>query len=168
MSGKPFTIRRSTEADVEAIAHVHMASIHTQGAQAYDAEIVAEWGAPRDGSRYAQAMDDGETMFVAVALNRDGQEQVLGFSSHRIADGQHRTAVYIDGKAARQGVGRQLLAAAVEVARVRGAREIHINASLNAVAFYRANGFAEIAPGDHKMRSGRLMPCMLMKKMLLP
>ena len=39
-----------------------------------------------------------------------------------------------------------------------------IDASLAAVEFYQAHGFEETGRGDHRLRSGRRMPCVFMRK----
>lgn len=47
-----------------------------------------------------------------------------------------------------------------------GASSIHLDASLAAVEFYKANGFEEVARGEHRLWSGRPMVCVFMRKML--
>jgi putative acetyltransferase len=91
---------------------------------------------------------------------------VLGFSSHRAEDNQHRTAVYVAGHAARQGVGSALYREAEAAARQNGASEIHVAASLAAVDFYRSNGFLELNRGQHRLSSGVTMGCVFMRKLL--
>jgi putative acetyltransferase len=106
-------------------------------------------------------MHKGELFYVACSGNR-----VLGFSSYRVKDGKHRTAIYVRGEAARMGVGSAHFDAAEAEAKRHGASEIHVDASLAAVCFYKANGFEEIACGKHQLKSGALMDCMFMKKVL--
>jgi len=96
----------------------------------------------------------------------DGQSGVLGFSSHRIDDEQHGVAVYVRGRAARAGVGSALLRSAEASAFNAGAKTIHIDASLAAVEFYKANGFDEVGRGEHRLWSGRAMACVFMRKSL--
>ena len=110
-------------------------------------------------------MESGELFFVAVASDGD-QDRVLGFSSYRVADDQHRTAIYVRGEAARMGVGTALFEVAEIAAREHGAKEIHVDASLAAVEFYKARGFQELGAGRHQSRNGNLMDCVLMKKKL--
>jgi hypothetical protein len=38
------------------------------------------------------------------------------------------------------------------------------DSSFAAVKFYRAHGFRETGRGDHRLRSGSLMPCVFMRK----
>ena len=104
--------------------------------------------------------------FIAEPTGSDLPHHLLGFSGYSLEDGKHQVGVYVRGSAARMGVGSALLAAAEAVAKNRGAAEIHLDSALGALAFYCANGYAEIGDGEHKMRSGRIMPCVFMKKIL--
>ena len=156
-----FRIRPATEADADQIADAHVASIHSLGAKAYGPDVIADWGAPRDGERYRRAMHKGELFFVACSGN-----QVLGFSSYRVLEGKHRTAICVRGDAARIGVGSSLFDAAEAEAKKHGASEIHVDASLGAVCFYKAKGFEEIARGKHRLKGGAFMDCVFMKKVL--
>jgi putative acetyltransferase len=112
-------------------------------------------------------MERGETFYVAVGAV-EGVSAILGFASHLVADGRHRTAVYVRGVASRCGVGSALLHLAEAQALAAGARSLHVDASLAAVDFYKANGFDEISRGQHRLRSGRVMSCVVMRKDLEP
>ena len=41
-----------------------------------------------------------------------------------------------------------------------------MDASINAVPFYEANGFISLEPGEHIMPSGARMACVRMRKVL--
>ena len=159
---KDFRIRRATPTDADAIARAHLDSIETIGPQFYPAEIVSEWSSGLTPDRYRGAMERGEVFFIAV----DDQGTMLGFSTHRVDGSQHGTAVYVRGSAARRGVGSALYRLAEADAVSAGAESIAIDASLAAVEFYKAHGFEETGRGDHRLRSGRLMPCVFMRKAL--
>src|SRR5262249_4430239 len=124
------------------------------------------WAACVGARLYLTAMSRGEVFFVAVGPPRDSLE-VLGFSSHHVDEDEHRTAVYVRGKAARQGIGSALYRAAEGAARAANATSIHVDASLAAVEFYRANGFEAVGRGEHRLSSGRAMPCVFMRKDLV-
>jgi putative acetyltransferase len=156
-------IRRAGIADMDAIADAHLDSIRTIGPRYYAGDIVTEWASRVTGSLYANAMARGETFFIAICMDKS-QPAVLGFSSHRVDEGEHRTAVYVRGSAARRGVGSALFRAAEANAISAGATCIHVDSSLAAVEFYKSNGFNEIAPGEHVLWSGLRMPCVFMRK----
>jgi putative acetyltransferase len=155
-----FTIRRANVDDVDRIAEAHLDSIRTIGIRYYPPEIVNDWCVEIKGDLYIKAMQQGETFFVAITDNNE----VVGFSSHRIDDGIHGVSVYVRGKAARHGIGSALIHSAEASAIAANAAIIYIDASLSAVHFYVANGFKEISRGDHKLSSGRSMPCVHMRK----
>jgi putative acetyltransferase len=159
------TIRSATEADADAIAEAHVDSIRTLGPAAYASEVVDVWGAARSGERYVRSMHQGETFFVAVPSSEDGN--VLGFSSHRIENGQHRAVIYVRAAAARQGIGSRLLRCSLDTAKLLGASEVRVDASLIAVPFYLRNGFVELGTGSHRLKNGPEMACVYMKKSLV-
>ena len=158
-----FQIRPAAPEDAEQIAEAHLDSIHTLGARVYASGIVAVWGSPRNGDRYRKSIEDGVPFFVAQSI---ANSRLPGFSAYGLAEGKHRTAIYVRAEAARMGVGRALFQAAEAVAHERGADEIHVDASLGAVPFYLACGFEELEKGQHQLSSGLLMDCVFMKKRL--
>ena len=159
-----FDIRRAGLEDVDAIAAAHLDSIRSIGALYYEPRVVSDWGARVTGELYAKAMARAEVFFIAVEPS--GQPEVLGFSSHKIGVGAHRTAVYVRARATRQGIGSALFRAAEAAAIAAGATGIHVDASLAAVEFYTANGFEEVGRGEHRLWSGRSMACVFMQKPL--
>jgi putative acetyltransferase len=159
-----FEIRRARPADVDEIAAAHVDSIRSIGPRYYGPDIVSDWVARLEGGFYVDPMARGELFFIAVRPLGDNPE-VLGFSSHRIDENEHRTAVYVRGTAARLGIGSALYRAA-EAAAMADARSINVDASLAAVEFYKANGFEEVGRGEHQLRSGRRMACVFMRKNL--
>jgi putative acetyltransferase len=166
MPARQVIVRPAVLADCDGIAQAHMASIQSLGATAYGPEIVSDWSAHRTGERYARGIEKGECFFIAVEPQEGTDERIVGFSSYRFEKGKHRTAVYVLGDVARRGVGTALFNAAEGAARQHGAAEIHLDASLAAVAFYKANGFEELGAGEHELKSGRRMACVFMRKRL--
>jgi ribosomal protein S18 acetylase RimI-like enzyme len=160
-----FEIRRAGLADVDEIAAAHMDSIRSIGPLYYEPRIVSDWGARVKGDLYAQAMARGELFFIAIG-DRPDKPEVLGFSSHRSGVDEHRTAVYVRGTATRLGIGSALFRTAEAAAIAAAATSIHVDASLAAVEFYTANGFEEVGRGEHRLWSGRPMPCVFMRKKL--
>lgn len=161
-----FIVRPAVLADCDGIARAHMASIWSLGAMSYDREILNHWGAHRTGERYSRSMENGVCFFVAVEHGERVEARIVGFSSYTFDKGKHRTGVYVIGDVARCGVGTALLIAALDAARRCGADEINIDASLGAVAFYKANGFEELGKGEHETQGGRKMACVFMRRRL--
>ena len=160
-----FTVRRAQPGDVDDIAAAHLDSIRSIGPHYYPADIVNDWGARVKGALYLEAMDRGEVFFIALGAY-EGQTGVLGFSSHGIDGTEHHTGVYVRGAATRAGIGSALLRTAEAAAVAAGARSLHLESSLAAVDFYKANGFDEVGRGEHRLWSGRSMACVFMRKTL--
>ena len=162
-----YVVRRATDNDADALADVHGDSVRTLGARDYPPAVVAEWGAPRSGSRYRAGMARGVIFFVAVQTTPATTESVLGFASYAVEGERHRIAVYIRGSAARQGLGRRLYEAAEAVARSVGAPAIAIEAALGAVPFWTAVGFERLEAMEHPFPNGQSMTCIRMHKRLI-
>ena len=82
-------------------------------------------------------------------------------------DGQHGVGVYVQGhrRAPRDRVGAAATGGIVSE-RAGSATSLQLDSSLAAVDFYRANGFVETGRGEHRLRSGRTMACVFMRKNL--
>jgi putative acetyltransferase len=150
--------------DADAIAAAHVDSIRSLGPGFYSADIVDAWAAGLTRELYVQAMNNGEAFFVATQPLDD--RIVLGFSTHNHDSGEHRTAVYVRGRAARHGIGSALFTLAEADALASGATRIDIAASLVAVDFYKKHGFEETGRGHHRLRNGVAMACVFMQKSL--
>jgi len=59
-----------------------------------------------------------------------------------------------------------LLAALEAWAIAAGISQLHLDASLNAEAFYQRNGFGVVEYSQHQLRSGLPMDCVKMRKLL--
>lgn len=160
-------IRRADPDDAAGILAAHLDSIRSIGPSVYPPEVVEAWAAGLTPEIYVNAMDAGEVFFVAIG-DIDRQSTVLGFATHRVDDAQDGASVYVRGAAARQGIGTALLRMAEEHARASGATTISIQASLAGVSFYKANGFEEFGRGEAQLTSGHSMPCVFMRKIVLP
>ena len=158
--------RRAHPSDAGAIALAHRDSIRTLGPLYYPPNVVDDWEDGLTGDVYVKAMENGEVFFIATGT-MSGQALVLGFSSDYRLDGStHGTSVYVRGAAARQGIGSALLRLAEAHAVARGATAVRIEASLAAVEFYRAHGYAGGGRGETHLMSGRPIACVHMHKIL--
>jgi GNAT superfamily N-acetyltransferase len=156
----PFEVRRAGASDVDAMAAAHIDSIQSIGPRFYPPDVVSDWWSRITGRGYLDAMATGEVFFIAVAKG----DEVLGFSAHHVHEGQHGVAVYVRGSAVRRGIGSSLLRTAEGAALAAGAVSVSLDSSLAAVDFYKANGFVETGRGVHRLRSGRTMACVFMRK----
>jgi len=128
-----FTIRPATPADAEALCALHKVSVRALCWGAYTADEIEAWLRECEPQGFRHAMTKGgETMLVA-----EGDGAVVGFASIKETT---LFGLYVDPAKGR-GAGRVLLAAAEDEVRRRGASVLSLQATLNAVPFYRQHGF---------------------------
>jgi hypothetical protein len=96
-----------------------------------------------------------------IVLIAEVGDEIAGFGAAVPADEQFR-ALYVKPN----GFGRVgwALLGELEKRAFAAAEVLTCDASLNAVAFYRANGYTEQARVEHVLKSGASVPCVRMKK----
>jgi putative acetyltransferase len=152
-----FTIRPATPADAEALCALHKASVRTLCLGAYTAAEIEAWLRDREPQGFRHAMTDGgETMLVA-----EHNGAIVGFASIKETV---LFGLYVDPATGR-GAGRVLLLAAEDEVRRRGASILSLQATLNAVPFYRQHGFMRQERSTVR-RGGRDLPVLDMIKVL--
>ena len=129
---KRFDVRRAVTADAAMLCDLHKASVRALCAGFYSPHQIDAWLAPRSADDYRRAMTAGEVMLAATYADR-----VVGFASTK---GAALLALYVDPKLGR-GAGGPLLQAAEEQVRSAGKPVLHVQATPNAVAFYRKHGY---------------------------
>jgi putative acetyltransferase len=154
-----FRIRRATDQDGAGIYAAHAAAVRVTCRSHYGPEDVESWA---NRLRPWAYRDDLERRDVVVA--EDG-ERVLGFGVLD-AEGAQIRAVYVHPEAGRRGVGGAILQVLERLARLRGLTEARLDSSLNAVAFYAANGWRQGGDTIHTFPGGRDIPCVVMTKTL--
>jgi putative acetyltransferase len=157
-------IRPAIVADAIAIIDLHFAAVHQTASSFYPPEVLNSWSTQPDETRYdhiRRALEKEEELFV-VAEDASG---VIGFGSI-VPLLQELRAVYVHPRAGRRGVGSAILRCLEQLAIERGVLQLHLDASINAEAFYRRAGYEILERGVHRLRSGREMACVKMKKSL--
>ena len=143
-------IRPADPSEGPALAALHRAAIEAGCAGAYTREQIAAWLAVIEPGAYF-----AHTVLVA------GEEPVgLGVCSPE--DGLINAA-YVAPQAAGRGVGRALMGA-MEALIERP--EVRLNATLNAVGFYRTLGYGNEAHALNRLPSGVYLPSVSMSKPL--
>lgn len=153
------TLRRAVQADCEAIATLHAASIRALGTTHYSPEQIGSWSAHITPQRYLRAVETGD--FV-VALEGD---RMAGFGE--MHDGEIGM-IFVDPARARKGVGSMLLRELEQIATTRAVERLTLCASLNAVPFYAARGFVPAGSVTWHSPGGLELPCLHMEKRLNP
>ena len=91
--------------------------------------------------------------------------RILGFGL-LIPKAEELRALYVRPAAGRHGIGKQILQALETRAVAQGILRLRLNASLNAEAFYCANGYTTLSPGRLRLSAGHEMDCVKMEKHL--
>lgn len=159
------TLRRAVPEDVTAIQAVHKESIQRVASAFYPTEVIHAWssrlGLPETLAAHESAIRAGSELVIVA----EEAGEILGFGAIIPNTGELR-AVYVGSSAKRCGIGSKILAELERIAKSLGLREIHMDSSLSAEAFYKKHGFQELARKKHKLSSGHDMDCVVMKKLL--
>jgi len=158
------TIRPFAPADAESVVRVHWEAVHETAGADYPPDILNEWSIPVTPER-VQAFRATRATSKEITLVAEKNGHVVGFGAFLPATNE-LTAIYVLPEAGSQGVGKQLLQELERLARERGLTELHLDSSLTAEPFYRANGYVRESTEEHTRASGRKMPAVQMRRAL--
>jgi putative acetyltransferase len=153
-------IRTAVAADVDSIMSTHLSAVTQICSAVYQPDEISAWiaGGTNPG-RYLSGIMEGR--FIVALLG----ETVVGFSDFDLGT-REVCGMFVAPSHVRQGIGRALLLE-VEARAVRqGVGRLHLEATLNAIEFYRAQGFVLDKMGSFRLRSGLSVPCATMYKNL--
>lgn len=157
------TIRQARALDAVAILNVHREAILSKAVNHYEQLTLHAWAlgtTPDRVTRIEQQIADPE-FIVLVAESGD---EVIGYGVAAPSRKQLR-ALYVKPNAIGR-VGHALLGQ-LEKRAFDISEHLECDASLNAVGFYRAEGYTELDRVDHVLSSGASIPCLRMKKVRL-
>lgn len=160
----PFRIRPAEFADAEAIVRVHFEAVRRTAAGFYPTEVVESWSRQPDERRFANvrtAIAEGSKRLIVA----DQGGAVVAFGAITVSSGEIG-AVYVHPSAGRRGVGGLVLAELERLALAHGLAALHLNASVNAEAFYSRHGYLVTGRGTHSLPNGIEMSCVMMNKSL--
>lgn len=158
------TVRRALPEDAVEILNVHFAAVHGAPVDYYDPDLLDEWSPAVDFPRissYVERFAKGEEETLVAEM--DGT--VVAFAAYVVKLNELR-ALYVHPRVSGQGVGRELLKNLEAEAVFAGLGWLTLHSSLNAEAFYVANGFESDGLGKHMLPTGREMTCVRMYKFL--
>jgi N-acetylglutamate synthase-like GNAT family acetyltransferase len=160
-----YLIRDALESDAEGIISAHQNAVHVSAKLSYEQAILDEWS-PILSSRVLQMQEKLQNNPEgAIILVVESEGRIAGFGEI-VPSQKELRAIYIDPQFSRMGFGRALLQELESRAKKQGLAKLTLHASLNATDFYSQNGFKIDGEGNHKLSSGRLMPCIFMSKNL--
>jgi putative acetyltransferase len=154
-----FIIRRAREEDCEGIARLHSRAVREIAHSHYTPEEIAAWERPHELRVYVEAVQNKQ-FYVAEEYGA-----VIGFGT--LNDKQNEIeAVYVSPQVVRRGVASAILLQLEERARELGIQSLKLDASLNAVPFYKSAGYETQKEMKHRLASGVDIDCVVMTKEL--
>lgn len=175
-------LRRAVRTDIAGIERCMKSSAHELGRGVYDARENASF------VEHVAVVDDqliADGTYFVVATSAEPRIIACGGWSRRdklftgndgaagggrlldpVGEPARVRAMFVDPAFARRGLGRQILAACEEAAKVDGFRSVELMATLPGVPLYRACGYVEIEPFQVILPDGVPLPCLRMSKVL--
>lgn len=152
--------------DAAAILEIHAAAVHQTAAPYYSEEVINSWSRlPITSDRIERVkqkwIENPDHRVIVARQNND----TVGFGML----GKHNElqGLYVHPDFGRCGIGAKILAVLEQEAALLGLSYLEADASINAEAFYRKQGFEVIEPGVHRLASGQAMSCIKMRKTLI-
>ncbi len=154
------TLRPARPADAIAVAAVHAASVMGErGRGDYDDRQIDSWASRHTPEQLARRMST--RVFVVAETGDD----LVAYGQLDVASGVLRS-LHVVPEWQRKGVGRKVAEDLLAAARAAGLSTVALDASLNAVGFYRSLGFDELARLDHPLADASSLTCVRMAKRL--
>jgi N-acetylglutamate synthase-like GNAT family acetyltransferase len=136
---------------------VHVDAVTGIRTELYTTEEIQAWATPKKPESYEESIRSKE--FFVAEENR----VIVGFGILNQSTTEVE-AVYVSPKAGRRGIGLSLLQKLEERARALGLKELRLNASLNAVPFYKRAGYVGQAESKYRLSTGLEIACVPMLK----
>lgn len=157
-------VRAAKSGDAEAIIHVHHAAVHETASAFYPPPVIEAWSPGPQETRY-QWMRHLIAAGDEVVIVAEARSEILGFGL-LIPKLRELRALYVHPLACRQGIGKKILQVLETHAATRGITCLQLNASLNAEAFYRQNGYTTLSRSTLRLSDKYEMACLKMEKTL--
>jgi putative acetyltransferase len=150
-------IRGALQEDCQSIMSVHVAAVTGIRTSLYTPEEIQAWASPKKPESYEESIrskefyvaEEGDVIVAFGVLNQNSAEV---------------EAVYVSPRAGRRGIGREVLLKLEERARALGLKELRLNASLNAVPFYKRAGYVAQEESKYRLSTGVEIACVPMVK----
>ncbi|MCU1715589.1 GNAT family N-acetyltransferase [Pseudomonas sp. 5P_3.1_Bac2] len=151
-------IRRATREDAPTALEIRRLAIQHQCLGAYTAEQIQRWTEVSLSEAY---QDWVARDYHLACLNA----QPIASGALNPSTGEV-DALFVLPDYARQGLGQQMLAHLEALARQAGLTQLRLEATLNAVDFYRRRGFTGEQQALHQSSTGLQLACVPMTKAL--
>ena len=162
MMNQTFLIRDARPGDAEKLIHVHFNAVHAIVEEFYPKEVLDAWSPAPAAGRYAWMREMIRNRSNLILVGEVAGESASFCMASR--DTGFIKALYVDPRFSRQRLGKQLLLSAENQLAGLGVSRLVLNASMNAVGFYRAMGYRVGEEGSQTLSDGSEMKCCTMHK----
>lgn len=135
-------LRLAKISDASGILQTRIAAIRGQASLHYPAKEIEDWCSSRTAETYHPAIKRQTVLVEEI------NESVVAFGQLN-TETAFIEAVYVSPSNSRQGVGLKILRALEAMAAVHGINALTLEASFNAVEFYRRAGYIPVAEQEH-------------------
>ncbi len=161
----PIRLEPAQPEDAAAILEIHAAAVHQTAAPYYSAEVINSWSRlPITSDRIERVkqkwIKNPDRRVIVARQNND----TVGFGM--VDKNNELQGVYVHPDFGRCGIGAKILAVLEQEAALMELSYLKADASINAEAFYRKQGFEVIEYAIHRLASGQEMTCVKMRKTL--
>ena len=151
-------IRKAQASDAPAIWSIRKAAIYKGCAGFYSDDTLKTWAEAPPTEKFQRKLE--RDCYLAMI---DGR--IAGFGMLDLDSG-HVGAMFVDPSHMGQGVGKMILGYLEDLARASDLKQLHLDASLNAVPAYRACGFTGEQSAKYQSPTGVILDCVKMQKPL--
>lgn len=150
-------IRLVKEGDYAEIARLRRQTIRNVNSNDYSEDIIHDWTTQTNTRKFRENSDKHKRW---IAIEKD---QIIGFCDHNFECELSRMYVHKDHL--RKGVGSRLLKVAEGSLKKQGCKEVSIESTITAKAFYEKNGYKMIEKAVHKTKNAKSTVYKMTKKL---
>lgn len=154
-------IRPARLEDCHSIMSVHVDAVSGIRTALYTTEEIQAWAAPKKPESYEESIRSKEFLVA----EEDGVIVGFGILNQSTTEVE---AVYVSPKSGGRGIGLSLLRKLEERGRALGLEALRLNASLNAVPFYKRAGYVGKEESRYRLSTGVEIACVQMVKAIHP
>jgi GNAT superfamily N-acetyltransferase len=150
--------KKAQASDAPAIWSIRKAAIYKGCKGFYPDATLKTWAEAPPTEKFQRSIE--RNCYLAMI---DGH--IAGFGNLDLTSG-YVGAMFVDPAHMRQSVGKQILGYLEDLARAAGLKQLHLDASLNAVPVYRACGYTGEQTAKYQSPTGVTLECVKMAKTL--
>lgn len=152
-------IRRATFEDINALWAVRTAAIQGINTNFYTKAGIDIWAS-------TEKPNDFDNVIKKLAWYVAEEGNIICGSGFLDTDTGQIGGIFVDPKFQRRNIGLQILNRLEEVAKEHDIKTLHLEATLNAEAFYKAAGYLSMEKSKYHHVSGVDFDCIKMQKIL--